>query len=320
MITNQYLKEQDSLLLTAYKFKENLNLILTSGRSHCLDVNLLSNYISDENIKIIIKSLKDNNLIRFNNIYLDSRYISNSQAEYIQKELNKEVIIKVYNNNKYKDYQNFIIYNYINDINFYNENVKNFYILSDDNINIDIIGKENLEVLEYNLTIFNEEVKKIFTWQEFNKLNLPYNEYRKWVFRDNCFANDSLTIDVDTLNIIICPALNEKAFTLGKIYENEIVATHADIAVRVISSPTKDSKLQCCNCELYSVCKQQCYYHSYLTTQDPFLKDDNNCKFSLKKAKFFATLYDKAGIRQKAIENKDIELLTLINKYLFIDL
>ena len=163
MITNQYLKEQDSLLLTAYKFKENLNLILTSGHSHCLDVNLLSNYISDENIKIIIKSLKDNNLINFNNIYLDSRYISNSQAEYIQKELNKEVIIKVYNNNKYKDYQNFIIYNYINDINFYNEKVKNFYILSDDNINIDIISKENLEVVEYNLTIFNEEVKKIFT-------------------------------------------------------------------------------------------------------------------------------------------------------------
>ena len=163
MITNQYLKEQDSLLLAAYKFKENLNLILTSGHSHCLDVNSLSNYISDENIKIIIKSLKDNNLTNFNNIYLDSRYISNSQAEYIQKELNKKVIIKIYNNNKYKDYQNFIVYNYVNDINFYNEDVKNFYILSDDNINIDIIGKENLEVIEYNLTIFNEEVKKIFT-------------------------------------------------------------------------------------------------------------------------------------------------------------
>lgn len=307
MITKEYLDEQSQLLIEVYRNKKDLNLFLTSGNKHCFDITYEEKYVN-KLPEIIFERFT------YKNIYCDSRYISIKLAKEINTKY-KNVIIKLYNNNEYDTYKDLECINYIDNIEHYNHDIKNIYILRDDNIDLNILSYD-LEIVEYNLTIFNDDVKKIFTYHEFNKLSLPWEEYRKWLLRDQCLANNSLVLDVHTLSIIICPALNEKAFYLGKIYDNEISAFHTDIAIRTIISNEKKDKLECCNCVLFSICKQQCYYKSYLKTQDPFLKNEDDCVYSLQKASFFANLYDKAKVREKAIENNDQEIINFINKYL----
>ena len=156
MITNEYLKEQACLLLQVYKQKKNLDLFLTSGNRHCFDTTYEQKYV--ESIPEVLF-----NEFNYKNIYCDSRYISNELASDIQNKYNKKVIIKLYNNNEYDRYKDLKCINYIDNIKYYNQNIKNIYILNDDNINLDLIEKTNIELVENNLSIFNDDVKKLFT-------------------------------------------------------------------------------------------------------------------------------------------------------------
>ena len=161
MITKNYLEEQNELLI--YLLKNNkLNLLLTSNQNHCLDTSFFSKEIPIDNIDAIINIIKKYN-INLGNIYLDSRVITNSQAEHISNNLDNNIIIRIYNNHNYNKYKNFILYNYIDDIKYYNENIKNIYCLNNENIDLNIVNKPNLDIEEKDISIFNDEVAKIFT-------------------------------------------------------------------------------------------------------------------------------------------------------------
>ena len=167
MLTNRYLDEQNDLLISIYKEKmssENgLNLFLTSGNNLCTDINTQNDYCDINIIKCIISCLKKYNLVNFKTIFIDSNYIDSDNVTYIENELKGNIIVNTFNGQNVKKYEQYQIHNYIDDIKYYNKEALNKYILNDNNVDLDIIGKDNLEIIENDLTYFTDEIAQLLT-------------------------------------------------------------------------------------------------------------------------------------------------------------
>lgn len=157
MITNELIKENNYLLKTIFDNKPNLDLLLTSGNKPCYDLTYVEEYITEELPSCIFD-------FNYNNIYCDSRYISPEMAQSIKDNYNKEVIIKIFNNISYDKYKQFTCINYIENIKDYNTDIKNIYILNDDNILNDY--SDNIELVDFKITKLTPELQKLFLKQE----------------------------------------------------------------------------------------------------------------------------------------------------------
>ena len=300
------IKEENEFFIQLYK--DNVkDLYLTSGNYYCFDIHNDFNIVNDNNIDIIVKNIERYDL-KFNNIYLDSNYIAPQQAS-----LFKYPIIKIWNGKYLKDYRNFRCYNYIDDLKYYVEGVKTFYLLNDNNITPELLNYD-IKIIEANITKLTKELETLlFAKELYNFKTLDWNDYRHSINYKNCYVHECLTIDVHSLDIIPCTGLNKIQYTLGHIYDNEIVVTHTGIATKLVSDKRKTSSF-CDICPFALTCTLSCYNKVFYQCEDPFLINENQCQYNLEKANYLAYVYDVIGVRKKAIEMNDFEIVKFINE------
>ena len=311
-INKLLMQEESNFLIELYKNKKNLDLYLTSGSYYCYDTNIERNFINDNNIKIIKSALEKNNINNFNHIYLDSNYISSKDAS-----LFKHPIIKIWNGKYYNEYKNFTCYNYIDDLKYYIEGIENYYLLNDNNIVPELLNYD-LKIIETNITKLTEGLKILLLRKELlNFKTLPWEEYKKTIRNNNCYANNTLTIDVHSLDIIPCNGINKVQYTLGHIYnDGTICANHVSIATQVIGCNKCLGSSFCSLCQSSLSCSLLCYYKGLKENKDPFTTSEDHCNYNIEKAKYLAYIYSNIGIRKKSIDMNDDEFISFIDKNL----
>ena len=307
-INKRLIQEEAEYLIQLYKNKNNLDLYLTSGKNYCYDIYNNFNIVDDNNIDIIIKNIERYDL-KFNNIYIDSNYIASQQAKLFQ-----DPIIKIWNGKYQKDYREFRCYNYIDDLKYYIPGVKTFYLLNDDNITPELLNYD-IEIIEANVTKLTKELETLLFANEVrNFKTLSWEDYLKTINKKNCFAINSLTIDVHTLDIIPCTGINQVQFIIGHIYDEGIFANHVGIATQVVGCDRCKSSSFCCQCVYAKTCELSCYYKSFIETNDPVLVSKEFCDYYKEKALFLSYVYDVIGVRKKALEMNDKELVEFIDR------
>ena len=303
-------KELNHFLTTIYKNKKELNLYLTSGNNYCLDFIKKTNFTRDENIKEIINTLNKYEFNNFKNIIIDSNYITLNQCKLLES-LNVPIIVKIYNNNA--PYQYINMNNYIDNIKYYNQNYLNIYCLNDNNIDRTIVNYPNLIIKEGDINYLTDDLTYILSYFENKNYNESWDKFINNLKDITCYINNSLTIDVHTLDIIPCTGLNITPYILGTIKNEEIISKHEALAIRFISCDEKEAGLYCSSCNNYLTCKNRCYYKVYKDKHDPFLNNESTCIYNYNKGSFMAYLYDNLGIRKTAIETKEKDLIENIN-------
>lgn len=310
-IDKKFIDETNLYFIQLYKNRvenNDLDLYLTSGNYYCFDIHNNFNIVDDNNIDIILKNIERYDL-KFNNIYLDSNYIAPQQAK-----LFKDSIIKIWNGKYLQDYREFRCYNYIDDLKYYIPGVKTFYLLKDNNITPELLNYD-IKIIEANVTKLTKELQALLFANEARKFKtLSWEDYKKSINYQYCYAHESLTIDVHTLDIIPCTGINTKQYVLGHINDNEIYCIHDALATEIVACDREDVHVFCSQCPHAKTCNLSCYYKVFIKTEDPFLIDKEHCKYSEEKDNFLSYVYETIGVRRKAIENKDFEFVKFLNR------
>ena len=169
MINKDFIKEDKEFLETIYKNKTNLSLHIINEETStlCYYQNNI-NKPKEDKIKSLIIFIK-NNFSFIDNIIIDSNCFNEL---FLQSFSN--ITINIFNNNFNYENDNLILNNYIDNIKYYNEKYNNWYILTNNNIDINITKYPNLKIIDLN-DEFNETVQKVIIFNEVNTFNKSNN-------------------------------------------------------------------------------------------------------------------------------------------------
>ena len=305
-------KEESTFLVNLYKNKKNFDLYINSGINYCYETDIERNITDNDNINLIKNAIEKNEINNFNNIYIDSNYVSAELAS-----LFANPIVKIWNGKYYDEYKEYTCYNYIDDLKYYIEGIENYILLNDDNIVPELLNYD-LKIIETNITKLTQGLKILLLRKEiFYFKNLPKDSYKETIKNNNCYANNPLTLDVNTLDILPCTGINKIQYILGHIYnDGTICANHVSIATQVIGCNKCLGSAFCSLCQASLSCNLLCYYKGLKENKDPFVISEDHCNYNIEKAKYLAYIYSNIGVRKKAIDMNDTDFVSFIDRNL----